>query len=405
MSHSETSPDDVQPGVKSRRKSMMVIFSLVILAAACYYGIYFYLVARHQEETDDAYVNGNVVQITPQITGTVVAVRADDTQRVVAGDSLVEFDHADAEIALQQAEANLATTVRKVVALFADDSRYGAQIAVRQSDLQRAKDDLNRRLVIAESGAISREEVSHARDSVAAAKAALEEATQQLASNKAMTINTTVHNHPDVKSAAAKVRDAYLTHARNTLPAPVSGIVAKRSVQVGQRVSPGNQLMAIVPLEDVWVDANFKEVQLQHMRVGQPVELHADAYGESVTFHGTVAGFSAGTGSAFALLPAQNATGNWIKVVQRLPVRIALDAKELEAHPLQIGFSMKAKVNISEQQRGQLVAGQNTVHQTRVFDDYGKLADTEIAQIIAANAPQHAKGQNAVAQTLPLKSQ
>jgi membrane fusion protein (multidrug efflux system) len=358
----------------------------VILIAAVAYGLYYFLDARFHEDTDDAYVNGNVVQITPQVTGTVVAVNADDTQTVKAGDPLVVLDPADARVALEQAEANLAQTVRQVRGLFADDNQYQAQVAMRQSDLSRAQDDLKRRLTVAQTGAVSLEEISHARDAVKSAQASVDAAQQQLASNRALTANTTIANHPNVQAAAAKVRDAYLNNARNNLPAPVTGYVAKRSVQVGQRVSPGTPLMAIVPLGGVWVDANFKEVQLKHMRIGQPVELTADVYGSSVVFHGKVVGFSAGTGSAFSLLPAQNATGNWIKVVQRLPVRIALDPKELEQHPLRIGLSMQADVTIKNDEGGQLGNAPNTVYQTNVFEKYGDEADAEIARIISENA-------------------
>jgi membrane fusion protein (multidrug efflux system) len=221
---------------------------------------------------------------------------------------------------------------------------------------------------------------------VRSAQAALDAAQQELASNRSLTANTTIADHPNVLAAAAKVRDSYINYARNTLPAPVTGYVAKRSVQVGQRVAPGNPLMAIVPLNGVWVDANFKEVQLKHMRIGQPVELTADLYGSGVVFHGKVIGFSAGTGSAFSLLPAQNATGNWIKVVQRLPVRIELDPKELEQHPLRIGLSMNVDVTIKDEQGGQLGNVPNTVYQTNVFDKYGAQADAEIARIIQQNA-------------------
>jgi len=220
----------------------------------------------------------------------------------------------------------------------------------------------------------------------------------QLASSRALTSNTTVATHPNVLAAAAKVRDAYLNNARNTLPAPVTGYVAKRSVQVGQRVAPGTPLMAIVPLGSVWVDANFKEVQLKHMRIGQPVELTADVYGSSVVYHGKVVGFSAGTGSAFSLLPAQNATGNWIKVVQRLPVRIELDQKELQAHPLRIGLSMQADVDVKNDNGTQLSTAQNTVYQTNVFDKYGAEADAEIARIIAENAGSNASANAGLAQ-------
>ncbi|MFX1761819.1 EmrA/EmrK family multidrug efflux transporter periplasmic adaptor subunit [Paraburkholderia sp. A1RI-2L] len=384
-----------QPNANNgKRKRMMTLLVLVIVIAAIAYGLYYFLVARFSESTDDAYVNGNVVQITPQVTGTVIAVNADDTQTVKIGDPLVQLDPADSRIALQQAEANLGQTVRQVRGLFADDSQYQAQVAVRQADLSRAQDDLRRRMQVAQTGAVSQEEISHARDTVKSAQAALEAAQQQLAANRALTANTTIANHPNVMAAAAKVRDAYLANARNMLPAPVTGYVAKRSVQVGQRVSPGTPLMSVVPLNAVWVDANFKEVQLKHMRIGQPVEMTADVYGSSVVYHGKVVGFSAGTGSAFSLLPAQNATGNWIKVVQRLPVRVALDPQELKKHPLRIGLSMQVDVNIKDDTGSQLGNAQNTVYQTSVFEKYGDEADAEIARIIAENAGQSA-GQNA----------
>ena len=373
------------PG-NGKRKRMMTLLAAVIAIAAIAYGLYYFLVARFHESTDDAYVNGNVVQITPQVVGTVVAVKADDTQTVKAGDPLVLLDPADARIALQQTEASLAQTVRQVRGLFVNDDQYRAQVALRQSDLSKAEDDLRRRLAVAQTGAVSQEEISHARDAVKAAQASLDAAQQQLSSNRALTANTTIATHPNVLAAAAKVRDAYLANARNTLPAPVTGYVAKRSVQVGQRVSPGTPLMSVVPLNGVWVDANFKEVQLNHMRIGQPVELTADIYGTSVVYHGKVVGFSAGTGAAFSLLPAQNATGNWIKVVQRLPVRIALDPGELDKHPLRIGLSMQVDVNIKNERGAQLGDIRNTVYQTDVFAKYGDEANTEIARIIDENA-------------------
>ncbi|PAJ82686.1 efflux RND transporter periplasmic adaptor subunit [Burkholderia ubonensis] len=386
MSDPQQNAASAQVQSNGKRKRMMTLLVAVIVIAAIAYGLYYFLVARFHESTDDAYVNGNVVQITPQVTGTVIAVKADDTQTVKAGDSLVLLDPADSQVALQQAEANLAQTVRQVRGLFVNDDQYRAQVALRQSDLSRAEDDLRRRLAVAQTGAVSQEEISHARDAVKGAQASLDTAQQQLASNRALTANTTIASHPNVLAAAAKVRDAYLANARNTLPAPVTGYVAKRSVQVGQRVSPGTPLMSVVPLNAVWVDANFKEVQLNHMRIGQPVELTADIYGSSVVYHGKVIGFSAGTGSAFSLLPAQNATGNWIKVVQRLPVRIELDPKDLEKHPLRIGLSMQVDVNIKDESGNQLGNVQNTVYQTDVFAKYGDEANAEIARIVAENA-------------------
>ncbi|POM21074.1 secretion protein HlyD family protein [Burkholderia cepacia] len=375
-----------QPQNNGKRKRMMTLLVAVIVIAAIAYGLYYFLVARFHEGTDDAYVNGNVVQITPQVTGTVIAVKADDTQTVKAGDPLVVLDPADSQVALQQAEANLAQTVRQVRGLFVNDDQYRAQVALRQSDLSKAEDDLRRRMAVAQTGAVSQEEISHARDAVRAAQASLDASQQQLASNRALTANTTIASHPNVMAAAAKVRDAYLANARNVLPAPVTGYVAKRSVQVGQRVSPGTPLMSVVPLNAVWVDANFKEVQLKHMRIGQPVELTADIYGSSAVYHGKVVGFSAGTGSAFSLLPAQNATGNWIKVVQRLPVRIELDPKDLDKHPLRIGLSMQVDVDIKDERGDQLVNAPNSVYETNVFAKYGDEADAEIARIVAENA-------------------
>jgi len=377
--------ENAQPPSNGKRRLLMTLLVVALLIAAIAYGLYYFLVARFHATTDDAYVNGNVVQITPQVMGTVISLNADDTQTVHVGDPIVVLDPADSKVTLDQAEANLAQAVRQVRTLFVNNNQYAAQVALRQSDMSRAEDDLRRRMTIAQTGAISLEEVSHARDAVRGAQASLNAAEQELQSNRALTVNTDIADHPNVLAAAAKVRDSYINYARNTMPAPVTGYVAQRSVQVGQRVSPGTPLMAIVPLNSVWVDANFKEVQLTHMRIGQPVELTADVYGSGVVFHGKVIGFSAGTGAAFSLLPAQNATGNWIKVVQRLPVRIGLDPQELEKHPLRIGLSMAVDVTIKNDQGGQLGAAPNTVYQTDVFARYGDQADVEIARIIQEN--------------------
>jgi membrane fusion protein (multidrug efflux system) len=370
-----------------KRKRMLTTLAAALVVAGVGYGLYWGLYGRWFESTDDAYVQGNVVQVTPQVAGTVVAIRADDTQLVTAGQPVIELDRADARVALEQAEAALAQTVRQVRTLYSNTSAYTATLAMRESDLAKAKDDLARRKQIAGTGAVSQEEISHAQTAVQAAQAALEAAKEQLQGNRVLTEQTTLERHPNVLQAAAKVREAYLAYARTSLPASVTGYVAKRSVQVGQRVAPGTPLMAIVPLDQLWVDANFKEVQVRHMRVGQPVELVADVYGSSVTYHGKVVGFSAGTGSAFSLLPAQNATGNWIKVVQRLPVRVSLDPKELKEHPLRVGLSMEAKVDIHDE-GGQALATAATASplQTTVYDQAGKEAEQVIASIIAANA-------------------
>ena len=312
---------------------------------------------------------------------------APTTQVVKAGAPLVRLDQADAKVALDQAEAQLAKTVREVRSLFATSAQLQATVAMRQSDLDRANEDFARRERLASSGAISGEERQHARDAYDSAKAALLAAQQQLEANRARVDRTTVDNHPDVRNASARVRDTYLTYSRTTLPSPVGGFVAKRAVQLGQRVSPGTPLMAIVPLDQVWVDANFKEPQLAAMRLGQPVTLRADLYGGKVRYHGTVSGFGAGTGSAFALLPAQNATGNWIKIVQRVPVRVALDPHELAAHPLQIGLSMQVEVDTHDrggERLPQLVQSARA-YATDVFGSVDATADERVKTIIADN--------------------
>jgi membrane fusion protein (multidrug efflux system) len=370
-----------------RRLLLIGVLSVFLLAGAGF-TLWWLLHGQYHETTDDAYVSGNLVQITPQVAGTVLAIRADDTDYVKSGNTLVELDKADAQTVLAQAEAQLAKTVRSVRTLRATSTEAEANVALRRSDLRKAEQDLARRRSVESTGAVSGEELQHAVDARNAARAALDAAEKQLEAQRAMVDRTEVHDHPDVRRAAAQVREAFLAYSRTQIPAPISGFVARRTVQPGQRVSPGNVLMTIVPLHDAWVDANFKENQLAHLRPGQPVTLIADAYGRSVEFHGRVTGFSAGTGSAFALLPAQNASGNWIKVVQRVPVRIALDRRELQEHPLQIGLSMKVDVDTHERSatRLQQVERSSPVYETKAFGSTDAEADERIERIIADNA-------------------
>jgi membrane fusion protein (multidrug efflux system) len=360
-----------------------------VLVISLAYAVYWAQVLRYHQTTDDAYVSGNVVQITPQISGTVEGIGADDTQFVKAGQPLVRLDQADARLALDQSEAQLARTVRDVRNLFATTSELEAAVQLRRTDLAAAQADLARRQRLGASGAVSGEELQHSVDAVKAAESNLLAARQQLLANRARVDGTTLKDHPQVRDAAAAVRTAYLALSRTELPAPVAGFVARRNVQLGQRVAPGTPLMSVVPLDQVWVDANFKEPQLARMRVGQPVTLVADLYGKRVVYHGSVAGFGAGTGAAFALLPAQNATGNWIKIVQRVPVRIALEPRELAAHPLQIGLSMKADVEVRNGGRGarlpQLASAATGGWSTSVFGSSDALADARVRAIIAAN--------------------
>src|SRR5438552_6442763 len=380
-------PPEDAAALKATRKRWLIIVVGAFAVIGIAYGAYWALALRYFQSTDDAYVSGNIVQITPQISGTVVAIGADDTQFVKAGQMLVQLDQADAKIALDQAEAQLGKTVREVRNLFATSASLQATLEMRQSDLTRANEDFARRERLANSGAISREEQQHARDAVDSAKSALLAAQQQLVANRARVDRTTIEDHPDVRNAAAHWRDAYLAHARTALPAPVAGFVAKRAVQLGQRVSPGAALMAIVPLDQVWVDANFKEPQLASMRLGQPVTLTADIYGSKVKYDGKVVGFGAGTGSAFAVLPAQNATGNWIKIVQRVPVRILLDPQELAAHPLQIGLSMQVEVDTHDRSGDRLpqLAQTAPAYATDVFRTQEEIAEQRVKAIIAAN--------------------
>ncbi len=381
-----TRPEPAATGPNGKRKRLLLSLTAVLVVAGIGYGIYWGTYARHFESTDDAYVAGNVVQVTPLVGGTVVSIAADDTQLVTAGQPLIQLDRADTQVALEQAEAQLAQAVREVRTLYVNNGSLAANVALREADVAKAREDLRRRQAIAGSGAVSNEEISHARAAQQAAESALLAAREQLASNKVLTDQTTVEKHPNVQRAAANLRSAYLAYARSTMPAPVTGYVAKRSVQVGQRVAAGAPLMAVVPLDQVWVDANFKEVQITHMRIGQPVTLEADVYGSKVEYQGKVAGFSAGTGSAFSLLPAQNATGNWIKVVQRLPVRIALEPQQLKDHPLRVGLSMNVKVDVRKEEGGAMASATAArLMQTDVYDKVGQDADALIARIITLN--------------------
>ena len=384
----------------ARRRGLTVIAAVVVLGGVGW-GAWHWMHARNFETTDNAYVAGNVVQITPQVGGTVLAIGADDTDFVRAGQVLVQLDATDARVALQQAEAQLAQTVREVRTVYANNAPLQAQVSLRQADLARARaeatraqDDVNRRRPLLATGAVGKEEFQHAsaqlaasQSAVAAAQAAVQAAREQLAAGQTQTEGTRPQDQPNVQRAAAQLRQAWLALERAALKAPVDGTVAKRGVQLGQRVAAGAPLMTLVALSDLWVDANLKESQLQRVHIGQPVELMADVYGKKVVYHGTVSGLGAGTGSAFALLPAQNATGNWIKVVQRVPVRIALDPEELSAHPLRVGLSMDVSIDVRDQSGKAQARTPRTepLTSTAIFDAPLRAADERVAQIVAAN--------------------
>jgi len=406
MSASESNNTTAANGNSPRKKALTVI-SLAVLLGLGAYGVYQWVIGSRVEQTDNAYVNANVVQITPLVGGTVRAIHVDDTDFVKAGQPLVSLDPADARVALEQAESQLAQTVREVRTLYANNATLASQIRSREADVQRAQSELSRlnadvqrRAPLLASGAVGREEFDHAnaqvttaKTAVTAAQSALQAAQEQLSSNQVLTDGTSVAEHPNVQRAAARVREAFLAQQRTELPAPVDGWVARRSVQLGQRVAAGAPLMAVVGLQQAWVDANFKEGQVAKLRIGQKAKLVADVYGNKVEFQGQIVGLSAGTGAAFALLPAQNATGNWIKVVQRVPVRIALDPKQVAEHPLRVGLSMNVTVDVQDQSGKSLVEAPRSepAAQTAVYDQANAAADADVERIIRANLGSPAK--------------
>jgi membrane fusion protein (multidrug efflux system) len=382
-----TAPAPVASRLQQRRTWLTILaVALVVIALATV--AWWWLYASHYQSTDDAYVAGDLVGVMSQVSGTVVSIGADETDRVQVGQELVRLDATDYRIALQDAEQQLARAVRQVHTVFASRDELTALVAQRRADLNRADADLARRRGLTASGAVSAEELGHAQDAVNAARDALTAAQKNLAAGVALVGRTGVPDNPDVRASATQVERAWLNVQRTSVHASVSGYLARRAVQLGERIAPGTPLMAIVPLERLRVDANFKEVQLDRMRIGQPARVIADLYGGHVEYHGTVAGLGLGTGAAFALLPAQNATGNWIKVVQRVPVRITLDPKELEEHPLRIGLSTRVRVEVNDSSGSALAAAprREPVLATQAYDtDLGEIR-TRIAEIIRDNS-------------------
>jgi membrane fusion protein (multidrug efflux system) len=369
--------DTADEGRKARRKRLLSIIGIAVLVALLIYGAWYFLVGSRTISTDNAYVGADTASVTPMVSGQVIEVAVADTQVVRKGDVLVRLDDSEARIALAQAEADLAKARRQfgqaaatssalaaqVQARSAEEGRARAQLSAAQAELAKASVDLERRRKLAPGGAVSGDELSSTTSAFAAARANLDlaragisqagairnAASGELAANNALISGTTAGSSPDVLAAQARLDLARLNLERTVVRAPIGGVITRRSVQTGQRVGSGAPLMLIVPVEQVYVDANFKEAQLRRLKIGQPVTLTSDLYGSGVEFHGKVVGMSGGTGSSFALIPAQNATGNWIKVVQRLPVRVALDPRELRAHPLRVGLSMEAVIDVSAQ--------------------------------------------------------
>src|SRR5215469_3265507 len=383
----KTAPAPVKGSLQSRRRLWLTVFALAVIVVTLLVLAWWLFYARFYQSTDDAYVAGDQVNVNSQVSGTVVAIGADETDFVRAGQELVRLDATDARIALQDAEQQLARTVRQTRTVFANRDQLRAVVSQRRADLARAQADFNRRKNLAATGAVSGEELGHAQDALNAARDALVAAQKNLAASSALVGRTGVADNPDVQAAATQVERAWLALVRTSVRAPVSGFVAKRGVQLGQEISPGAPLMALVPLERLRVDANFKEVQLRRMRIGQPVRVVTDLYGRHIEYHGRVEGLGLGTGAAFALLPAQNATGNWIKVVQRVPVRVTLDPQELREHPLRIGLSTTATVDVRDDSGPVLaqVPRHEPVLATNTYDiDRGEIS-ARIAQIIRDN--------------------
>jgi membrane fusion protein, multidrug efflux system len=381
-------PAPPAPKNGKRRRALLALAAILIVAGSTFLA-YHVMVGRWHEDTDDAYVQGNIVTISPQTAGTVVSIGADDGMKVSAGQVLVQLDPNDAKVAYEQAEANLASTVRQVRGLFNAVDAGQADLAAREVAVRQARADVARRAGLVTSGAVSAEELAHARAQLDAAEATLGSARGQLSRNRALVDDTTLARQPQVQAAAAQLRQAYLNLQRGAIVSPISGYVAKRSVQLGQRVQPGATLMTVVPLEQVWVDANFKETQLAKMRLGQPVELTSDLYGDDVRYTGKLTSIGLGTGSAFALLPAQNASGNWIKIVQRVPVRIELDPKQIVDHPLRLGMSMSVDVSLREQDGRMLpnVSPTEPVLSTTAYAKQLAEADALIERVIRENRP------------------
>ncbi|MBC3381948.1 multidrug efflux MFS transporter periplasmic adaptor subunit EmrA [Serratia fonticola] len=389
MSASAETQNPQQPaGKKRQRKFWLLLLTFIFVIIGVAYLVYWFLVLRHHQETDDAYVAGNQVQIMAQVSGSVNSVTFDNTDFVRKGDVLLTLDPTDAEQAFERAKTALANSVRQTHQLVINGKQYQANIALRKSELSKVENDLKRRIVLGNADAIGREELQHARDAVDNAKAALDVAVQQYNANQAMVLNTPLDKQPAVLQAAAQMRDAWMALQRTRIVSPITGFVSRRSVQVGAQISPGTPLMAIVAPDHVWVDANFKETQIANMRIGQEATVVSDLYGSDVVFKGKVVGIDMGTGSAFSLLPAQNATGNWIKVVQRLPVRIELDAQQVAEHPLRIGLSTLVKVDTTNLD-GLVLS--DTVRQKPLFETNALTLDLApvnqmIADVIHANA-------------------
>ena len=380
----EIVPPPAVAGPTVRRRGLTIL-AIVVVVGLVVWAVIHFLFAKPAQETDDAYVAGDVVSITARDPGQVIAIRADNTQAVKRGQPLIDFDPATADVNLASAAADLAKAVRSTRADFTRVTGSGAAVIQAEAELARAQDDYSRRRGAAAQGAVSGEELAHAADQVKVAAANLNAARAQQAQAQSTVAGTNVDTNPAVLAAVAAYRRAAIMRGHMHIAAPIDGVIAQRIVQLGQQVAAGTPMMAVVPLDRVWIDANFRETQLKDVRIGQPATVIADVYGSGTVYHGHVIGLGAGSGNAFALLPPQNASGNWIKIVQRLPVRIGLDASELRAHPLRIGLS--AKVTVDTADTGGTLIGKPAAqaYGDQPTDGSDPAVEARIRQIIAQN--------------------
>ena len=388
MSDQQTDTQNSSNNKSQQRKKGLSIFILLLLLIAIGSAAYWFFFIKGFEETEDAYVSGNQVMVSAQVAGNIAKINVDNMDPVQTGDVLLELDDTNAKLSFEQAKSNLANAVRQVSQLNYTVKQLKSAVRANEITLAQAQGNLNRRVQLVKDGAIDKESFQHAKEAVELAKANLTTSQNQLEANQALLLDGPLSEQPQIQSAVSNLKQAWLNLERTKIRSPIKGYVARRNAQVGQAVSVGGALMAVVNTDQMWLDANFKETQLTHMRIGQPVEIHFDLYGKDKTFNGKVVGIEMGTGSAFSLLPTQNATGNWIKVVQRVPVRIQLDPQQLAENPLRIGLSATVKVNVSDGQ-GETLRNQaptTTLYSTNVLQYDESAVNNLIESIIRDNS-------------------
>ena len=388
MSDQQTDTPTSSNNKSQQRKKGLSIFILLLLLIAIGSAAYWFFFIKGFEETEDAYVSGNQVMVSAQVAGNISKINVDNMDPVQAGDVLLELDDTNAKLSFEQAKSNLANAVRQVSQLNYTVKQLKSAVRANEITLAQAQGNLNRRVQLVKDGAIDKESFQHAKEAVELAKANLTTSQNQLGANQALLLDGPLSEQPQIQSAVSNLKQAWLNLERTKIRSPIKGYVARRNAQVGQAVSVGGALMTVVTTDQMWLDANFKETQLTHMRIGQPVEIHFDLYGKDKTFNGKVVGIEMGTGSAFSLLPTQNATGNWIKVVQRVPVRIQLDPQQLAENPLRIGLSATVKVNVTDSQ-GETLRDQapaTTLYSTNVLQYDESAVNNLIESIIRDNS-------------------